>query len=164
MNEHFEIVGVSSKMKELAEVEEQEGIRTHGIDMTRTITPLRDLWAVFQLYRFLRREKPFIVHTHTPKAGIVGMLAAWLAGVKHRYHTVAGMPLLESRGVKRYILNLVEKATYFFASRVFPNSRGQYQIILEEGFTRPDKLEIIGKGSSNGIDVDFFNPELISEG
>ncbi len=163
MNQHYEIVGVASTLKELKEVELQEGIRTHGIEMTRTISPVKDIKAVFQLYRFLRKEKPFIVHTHTPKAGIVGMMAAWLAGVKHRYHTVAGMPLLEATGLKRKVLNLVEKLTYKFATKVFPNSNGQRQIIIDEGFAKPEKLKVIGKGSSNGIDVNHFDPTLISE-
>ncbi|MBT8286892.1 MAG: glycosyltransferase family 4 protein, partial [Bacteroidia bacterium] len=114
-----------------------------------------------KLYRFLRKEKPLIVHTHTPKAGIIGMLASYLAGVKHRFHTVAGLPLLVVTGPKRKLLNLVEKATYFFATRVFPNSKGQYKLILEEKFAKPDKLEVIGQGSSNGIDVDHFDPDLI---
>mgnify|MGYP003821347023 CR=1 FL=1 len=73
---------------------------------------------------FLRKEKAFIVHTHTPKAGIVGMMAAWLARVPLRLHTVAGLPLMEATGFKRHLLNFIERLTYSFATKVYPNSYG----------------------------------------
>ncbi len=163
MSNYYEIVGVANPDEELNEVAIQEGIRTYPVRMTRTISPVRDLLAVFRLYRFLKKEQPFIVHTHTPKAGIVGMLAAWLAGVNNRFHTVAGMPLLIERGPKRWLLNIVEKLTYSLATRVFPNSKGLYEIIIRERFAPASKLKIIGQGSSNGIDVDHFNPEQVSD-
>jgi glycosyltransferase involved in cell wall biosynthesis len=130
---------------------------------TRKITPLKDLKALFLLYRFLRKEKPQIVHSHTPKAGTVGMLAAKLAGVPVRLHTIAGLPLMESRGIKRFLLNTVEKITYSCATKIYPNSFGLQQIILENRFCSPDKLKVMGNGSSNGINTRFFHPEAISE-
>src|SRR5690606_16702516 len=116
-----------------------------------------------KLYSYFKREKPLIVHTHTPKAGIVGMLAAKLAGVPIRLHTVAGLPLLETTGFKRRILNLVEKFTYQLATGVYPNSAELKKIIETEGFASGDKLKVLGKGSSNGIDTTYFNPENYSE-
>lgn len=105
----FEVVGVSSSGQELQDVEREENIRTIAVEMTRTISPLKDLKSVWQLYKIFKKEKPQIVHTHTPKAGTVGMLAAKLAGVPHRLHTVAGLPLLVAKGNKRKLLDLVEK-------------------------------------------------------
>ena len=131
--------------------------------MTRTISPFKDLKAVYSLYKILRKEQPHIVHTHTPKAGTIGMLAAKLAGVKHRFHTVAGMPLLVVTGPKRVLLNFVEKLTYKCATKIFPNSFGLKDIILKEGFTTKKKLSVIGQGSSNGIDIDHFNRALLKE-
>jgi len=163
INQYYEVIGVSGDGEALKEVRENEGIRTEVVEMTRTISPIKDLVATYKLYRLLKKEKPHIVHTHTPKAGIVGMLAAKLAGVKHRFHTVAGMPLLVVKGPKRTLLNMVEKATYAFATKVFPNSYGLYDIILEEGFTKKEKLAVIGKGSSNGINIDHFDSNLYSE-
>jgi len=157
MNQYYEIIGVSGKGQALDEVRDNEGIRTEIIDMTRTISPIKDLIATYKLYQLLKKERPHIVHTHTPKAGIVGMLAAKFAGVKHRFHTIAGMPLLESKGVKRKLLNFVEKLTYYCATKVFPNSYGLYDIVLSEKFTTHKKLKVIGKGSSNGINVDHFD-------
>jgi glycosyltransferase involved in cell wall biosynthesis len=109
------------------------------------------------MYLFFLKEKPQIVHSHTPKAGTIGILAAKLAGVPHRLHTVAGLPLLEAKGFKRILLNFVEKITYSAATKVFPNSFGLKDIILREKFCSKDKLQVIGNGSSNGINTEYFD-------
>src|SRR5687767_1614087 len=116
MSTYFEVVGVSSPGKTLAEVSEQEGVRTVGVNMTRAITPVQDLKAIWSLYRLFRKEKPTIIHSHTPKAGLLSMLAGRLAGVPVRLHTVAGLPLMEARGNKRLLLEKVEKLTYAAAT------------------------------------------------
>lgn len=102
-----------------------------------------------------------MVHSHTPKAGLVGMMAAWFAGVPVRMHTVAGLPLLEARGIKRQVLNLVEKITYAFATKVYPNSYGLKDIILQERFCAPQKLKVLANGSSNGINTEIFSPATV---
>ena len=159
----FDVKGVSSEGEELREVHENEGIAVEAITMSRKITPFQDLKSLWQMWNFLRKEKPQIVHTHTPKAGIIGMLAARLAGVPHRLHTVAGLPLMEVTGTKRKILNFVEKLTYSSATRVYPNSKGLYDFILQNNFTQSNKLKIIANGSSNGIDTTFFSPDQVTE-
>ena len=159
----FDVKGVSSEGEELREVHENEGIAVEAITMSRKITPFQDLKSLWEMWNFLRKEKPQIVHTHTPKAGIIGMLAARLAGVPHRLHTVAGLPLMEATGTKRKILNIVEKLTYSSATRVYPNSKGLYDFILQNNFTQSNKLKIIANGSSNGINTAFFSPAQVSE-
>ena len=159
----FDVKGVSSDGEELKEVRENEGIAMEAINMSRKITPFQDLKSLWKMWNFLRKEKPQIVHTHTPKAGIIGMLAARLAGVPHRLHTVAGLPLMEATGIKRKILNFVEKLTYSSATRVYPNSKGLYDFILQNHFTQSNKLKIIANGSSNGINTTFFSPAQVSE-
>ncbi|KGO89385.1 glycosyltransferase family 4 protein [Flavobacterium suncheonense] len=163
MNGHYEVIAVSSEGARLRKFGAKEGVRTFEVGLTRKITPLQDLKAVWQLYRFLKKEKPFMVHSHTPKAGIVGMLAAKLAGVPNRLHTVAGLPLLETAGIKRTILTAVEKLTYSCATKVYPNSKGLRQIILQEKFCSESKLKVIGEGSSNGIDTEYFSRKSLSQ-
>ena len=159
----FDVKGVSSEGEELKEVRENEGIVMEAINMSRKRTPFQDLKSLWEMWNFLRKEKPQIVHTHTPKAGIIGMLAARLAGVPHRLHTVAGLPLMEAMGIKRKILNFVERLTYSSATRVYPNSKGLYNFILQNNFTQSNKLKIIANGSSNGINTTFFSPAQVSE-
>lgn len=158
----FEVIGVSSSGKELEEVNKQEGIRTISIEMSRKITPIKDLRALWRFYKLCKKEKPTIVHSHTPKAGIIGMLGAKLAGVPIRLHTVAGLPLMETTGNKRILLDFVEKLTYACATKVYPNSYGLYDFILQNKFTKQQKLQVIAQGSSNGIDTQFFHPDQVS--
>ena len=161
-NNGFNVTMISSSGKELDNVIENEGCPHIILEMTRKITIFKDFLATYKLYKILKKEKPHIVHTHTPKAGIVGMLASYLANVPIRLHTVAGLPLIETAGIKRIILNFVEKLTYRLSTKVFPNSFGLKKIILENKFTTIDKLKVIGNGSSNGIDTSYFNPNLFS--
>jgi len=180
MRDHFEVLAVSSgPQEELDEVSRREGVPNRKVEMTRAITPVQDLKAVWQLYQLFKKEQPQIVHTHTPKAGIVGLLAARLAGVPHRLHTVAGLPLLEATGAKRKLLDFVEKLTYRCATKVYPNSQGLYDIILKQGYIKHKKviatpsslsgvegeggkLKVLGNGSSNGIDTTHFSQEQVS--
>jgi glycosyltransferase involved in cell wall biosynthesis len=163
MSNSFDVIGISSEGKELRDVEINENIKVVPLEMTRKITPIKDVIAVLKLYTYLKKEKPQIVHTHTPKAGIVGMLASYLANVPNRLHTVAGLPLLESKGVKRTLLNFVEKLTYTCATKIYPNSYGLKSIIIEEKFCKVSKLKVLANGSSNGIDTSSFNPENFSK-
>lgn len=163
MKDYFDVVAISTDKERLETYGSMEGVRVFHLELTRKITPFKDIVAVFKLYRFLKKEKPTIVHTHTPKAGIVGMMAAWLAQVPNRLHTVAGLPLMETTGFKRKVLDFVEKMTYSFATKVYPNSKGLYDFIILEKLTSTDKLSIIGRGSSNGIDTSDFNPAFFTE-
>lgn len=162
MNSYYEMIGISSAGELLDEVEKVQKIRVIPVEMTRKITPIKDLKSVISLYKIFKKEKPFIVHSHTPKAGTAAMLAAKLAGVPNRLHTIAGLPLLEATGSKRKLLNFVEKITYACATKIYPNSKGLNKIILDHKFTTEKKLKVIGEGSSNGIDTNHFNPHLYS--
>jgi glycosyltransferase involved in cell wall biosynthesis len=162
MNQYFEVVGVSSSGDETENVIANEGIRLHKIEMTRTINLYKDMLALWRMCRFICKEKPVIVHTHTPKAGIVGMLAAWICRVPVRMHTVAGLPLLESRGIRKRLLIFVEKITYSCATMVYPNSFGLKNIIIMNRFCKPSKLCVISNGSSNGIDTEYFSERSVS--
>ena len=162
MNQFYEVTAISSDKEDLERVGQELGVKTKAIEMTRKITPIQDLKSLWQMYCYLKKEKPGIVHTHTPKAGLIGMIAAKLAGIKVRLHTVAGLPLMETSGVKRKVLNLVEKLTYACATKVYPNSYGLKDFILKEKFCPPHKLKVIGNGSTNGIDTAYFNPALFS--
>ena len=162
MKSHYQVTAISSDKPNLERVGQLHEVPVFHVEMTRKITPWQDLKAVWQLYTYFKKEKPLIVHTHTPKAGTVGMLAAKLAGVPHRLHTIAGLPLLEATGGKRKLLNAVEKATYACATHIYPNSFGLKEIIIQEKFCKPNKLKVLGNGSSNGINTAYFNPENFS--
>lgn len=163
MNNYYEVVAVSAEKERLELYGKNNKVRTFSVNLTRAITPIQDFKSLVQLYRFLRVEKPLIVHSHTPKAGIIGMLASKMAGVPIRLHTVAGLPLMETTGVKRRILDWVEKITYSLAVKVYPNSFELKKIIKNLGYAQESKLKVLGKGSSNGIDTSYFNPSSFSK-
>lgn len=153
----FEVLAVSAPGPEVADLT-HEGITHEAVAMTRKITPLQDLLCLWALIKIIRKFKPQIVHTHTPKAGLLGMLAAWWCRVPVRLHTVAGLPLMETQGLKRRILIMTERITYGCATQVLPNSTGLLRFI-ETGIYAgrlPAKFGIVGRGSSNGIDTIFF--------
>lgn len=152
-----------TKPVQLADLEEHEKCKHYELPLTRQITPLKDLIAIWKTYRLIRMLQPNIVHTHTPKAGMVGMIAAWLARVPIRLHTVAGLPLMERKGLTKQILIAVERMTYWFATGVFPNSFGLRDYIFQH-ISRSSKIKVIGQGSSNGINIEYFSKtELIEQ-
>lgn len=159
----FEVVMVSADGAELQDVIQNEQCRHIIVPLTRKITPVQDFKCLIRLIRIFKQEKPDIVHTHTPKAGLLGMWAAKLSGVKIRIHTVAGMPLMVEKGFKLRLLTFVEKLTYKAANHVWPNSGSLYNYIVEHKFTTVKKLKIIGKGSTNGINTNRFNKNVLDE-
>jgi glycosyltransferase involved in cell wall biosynthesis len=157
----FEVVMISANGKELQEVIANEKCRHILVPMTRKITPWQDIKCLWQLIKIFKKEKPSIVHTHTPKAGLLGMLAAKLSGVKVRIHTVAGLPLMVEKGFNYQLLKFIEKITYACATQVWPNSTSLLQFIQQHKLTSTKKLSIIGKGSTNGINVNRFNKDRL---
>ena len=91
------------------------------------------------------------------------MLAAKFCGVKIRIHTVAGLPLMVEKGFTYQLLKFIERITYAAATEVWPNSNSLLGFILAEKLTRPGKLRIIGRGSTNGIDINRFSKESLDE-
>ncbi len=164
MSKYYDVLAVSSEGNGyLKHYSKKEKIKVSAVEMTRQITPIKDLKAAWQLYILFKKEQPFIVHTHTPKAGTLGMIAAFFAKVPHRLHTIAGLPLLEKTGATRKVLDIVEKITYKFATRVYPNSFEMMAIVLQNKYTTTKKLKVLGKGSSNGVDLFFFDPNRYNE-
>lgn len=164
MNEHgFDVVMVSSDGPELAKVIEREGCRHHIIPMTRRMSPLADLKCLWLLYRFFKKEKPDIVHSHTPKAGLLAMMAAKFAGVQLRVHTIAGLRFMTSTGFTRKVLVSMEKLTGKFATHVWPNSFSLLQYIKDNKLVASKKLEVLGLGSSNGINLERYSVAALKE-
>lgn len=152
----FEVYAVSADGKEVEALKKQEGVPHKVVPFTRVISPIQDLKCLIQLTRYLRKVKPHIVHTHTPKAGLIGMWAALLAGVPVRLHTIAGLPWMETKGIMRWLLKNIERITALPATRVYPNSHTQYNY-LRQNHIANKKFKVLGNGSSNGIDTQFFS-------
>ena len=154
----FDVIMISADGKERNTIIQNENCPHVVIPMTRKITPFSDLRSLWLLYNFFKKEKPDIVHSHTPKAGLLAMLASKMAGVKIRVHTVAGLRFMTSTGMTRKVLVQMEKLTCKWATHVWPNSFSLMKYILSSKLTQEKKLEVIGLGSSNGINLSRFSP------
>lgn len=159
----IEVHLASADGAEIEDVISYEGVPHHVFPLTRKVTPLTDLRCIIRMARFIRDEQIDLVHSHTPKAGLIAMIAAFLGGAKGRLHTIAGIPWMESKGVARFVLKLADRLALAFATKVYSNSFQLKAFILSEKLTDASKLKVLGNGSSNGIDTTFFSSEAVIE-
>lgn len=157
LSQEYEVVAVSSPSKVLDEVGEREGVRTIAVPMERHISLFRDLKSLWKMWRVLRREKPDMIHSMTPKAGLICMMAGWLAGVPVRVHTFTGLVWPTSTGLKRRILMTTDWLTCACATHIIPEGEGVKSDLLNHHITRKP-LKILGYGNVKGIDLDYFKP------
>jgi lipopolysaccharide/colanic/teichoic acid biosynthesis glycosyltransferase/glycosyltransferase involved in cell wall biosynthesis len=133
---------------------ERMEIQVRGVPMARRITPFADLGAVVRLWRLFRRLRPDVVHGHTPKGGLLAMIAAALAGVPVRFYTVHGLPLETATGWKRALLTWTERVSCFLAHRVHPVSESLSRVVLRERICSPARLFHMGPGTIDGVDAE----------
>ena len=164
LSEHYEVVGVSSPGEELDKVAQREGIRTIAVPMERKISPFKDLVSLFRLIRLFHREKPWMVHSLTPKAGLLAMTAAWICRVPVRIHMFTGLVFPTTTGLKQKILMATDSITCACATNVLPEGKGVKKD-LEHFRITSKPLQIIGNGNINGIDLEFFDrtPEVLEQ-
>ncbi len=169
MNENgFDVVIVSSEGKDWPDLIANEKCEHRIVHMTRKMTPFTDLGSLWRLYKLFKKEKPDIVHSHTPKAGLLAMMAAKMAGVKIRIHTIAGLRFMTATGMGRKIMVSMEKLTAKCAHHVWPNSHSLMNYITKHKLVHPKKMQVIGHGSSNGVDLNRYSvaalkPEKLAE-
>ena len=164
LSEHYEVVGVSSPGEELDKVAQREGIRTIAVPMERKISPFKDLVSLFRLIRLFHREKPWMVHSLTPKAGLLAMTAAWICRVPVRIHMFTGLVFPTTSGLKQKILMATDSITCACATNVLPEGKGVKKD-LEHFRITSKPLQIIGNGNINGIDLEYFDrtPEVLKQ-
>jgi len=163
MTQHgFEVVGVSSSGKALADVNKAEGIRTIAVDMNRRISPFKDIVSLWKLYRVLKKENPTIVHSITPKAGLLSMLAAKMARVPIRLHTFTGLIFPTSTGLTKKILITTDRILCWAATNVYPEGEGVKKDLINYNITKKP-LKVLANGNVNGIDTSFFSLNTVSE-
>ena len=156
--EGYEVVALSSPGEALDEIREREKVRTIAVAMQRHISPVNDLRSLWKLIRAFRREKPDMVHSMTPKAGLLCMMAAWICRVPVRIHTFTGLVFPTSTGLKRKILMATDWLTCACATHVIPEGEGVKNDLVTNSITRKP-LRVLGFGNVRGIDLNRFDPE-----
>ncbi|MBP5692300.1 MAG: glycosyltransferase family 4 protein [Bacteroidales bacterium] len=155
LSKDYEVVAVSSPGKDLEEVAQREGVRTIAIPIERRMSPFKDLKTLFSLIKIFKKEKPAMIHSMTPKAGLLGMMAAKFAGVKVRIHTFTGLVFPSATGIKRRILKFTDKLTCKYATRVIPEGKGVMKDLLENKVTKKP-LKVLGNGNVRGVDMNYY--------
>jgi glycosyltransferase involved in cell wall biosynthesis len=158
----FEVQAISSPDEWIQECRERTGIPIHAVKMHRRLSPLSDMAALLRLWRLLRRLKPAIVHTHTPKAGLLGMMAASLAGTKIRVHTLPGFVSVTKKGWRRFLLNATDQLTFALATEVLCVSHSLRHAAIDSGLCPERKIRTLGHGSNHGVDLTRFDPSIRS--
>lgn len=159
--EEYEVVAVSSPGKDLDVVAHREGVRTVAIPMERRIAVVRDLVSLWRLIVLFVKERPDIVHSITPKAGLLAMLAAWITRVPVRIHTFTGLVFPTEKGLKRKILMLTDGLTCACATYINPEGLGVKRDLERNGITRKP-LHVIANGNVRGVDMEWYarTPEV----
>jgi glycosyltransferase involved in cell wall biosynthesis len=159
LNQYFDVTIVSSLSDKLVNVAEREGVGWQAVEMRRTISPFHDLFSIWRMFRLLRKNRPEIIQSYTPKAGLVTMIAGRLARVPRRVHGIVGMPLMEAQGIRRLLMKLAEQYTYVNATALTSNSFGLRDFIYTNLTKKP--VTVMGNGSINGVNINHYSRENV---
>jgi glycosyltransferase involved in cell wall biosynthesis len=154
----FEVTLVSAPGEFLTQRAEAEGVAAFSVAMQRGIAPLADFFSLCRLLMLLWRLRPAITDFSTPKAGLLGNVAAWMVGVPHRVYTLRGLKLESVHGWKRRVLLWTERISARCAHVVLCNSESLRRAALAMRIAPERKLRMLGDGSSNGVDTKRFSP------
>lgn len=135
-----------------------EGLPMIHVDIMRKPSILSDLLALFQLMSIFKREKFDIVHTTTPKAGLLAQVAACLIGVKSRLHFFTGQVWASKTGYKRELLKIIDKIIGFLPTHLLADSFSQRDFLVAEKIVRKGKIDVLGQGSISGVNLNKFFP------
>jgi glycosyltransferase involved in cell wall biosynthesis len=154
----FRVILLSSPGTLFDKTAQREGVESIAIPMKRGISPFADLVSLFRIARVLRRLQPAVTEFSTPKAGLLGSIAAFLTGVPHRIYLLRGLRLETSSPRQRWLLTCAERIAAACSHKVLCNSRSLSSQTLALGLAPARKLALLGHGSSIGVDVERFAP------
>ncbi len=159
----YEVVVVTSPGKELEAFKQRHpGDKTIELPMERHISLTKDMKSLWQMIKVMRKEKPYMVHSMTPKAGLLTMVAGWLTGVPVRVHTFTGLVWPTETGLKRKILMATDWLTCACATHIIPEGQGVLNDLKDYGVCRKP-MKVLGYGNVKGVDMDKFNPARFTE-
>lgn len=153
----YEMIAVSSPGEQLNALSEKDGFRTYEVPMARHISLTGDIKSLFKMIKVFRKEKPRMVHSMTPKAGLICMMAGWLTGVPIRIHTFTGLVWPTSKGFKRKVLMATDWLTCACATHVIPEGKGVMNDLQAHITKKP--MKVLGYGNVMGVDMVRFDPE-----
>lgn len=154
----MDVTLVTAPDERLGRVGAELGVRTVGVQMARRVSPLTDWESLERLRDLFSALQPDIVHAHTPKGGLLGMLAAAAVKVPVRLYQMRGLPYVTQRGAMRSVLAMTERLSCRAATGVICQSRSLLTTATRERLVEPARAEVVLEGS-NGVDTSFFRRE-----
>jgi len=161
--EGWDVHLVSNPGPELAEAARQNYATCHPIPMTRDPSILRDLGSFFRWMYLLAKIRPDVISVGTPKASLLGLLAGWVLRVPHRVYVLRGLRLETTFGFQLRLLSALETLTSACATQIIAVSPSLRALYLKTNLTRPEKIMVLGHGSSKGVDPEKFRPAIKAE-
>lgn len=164
LSKYYNVLAVSSPGDDMETIEEREGVRTIAIPMERSISLIKDFISLIRLIVLFAKERPDMVHSITPKAGLLSMLAAWITRVPVRMHTFTGLVFPTATGKMQKLLIAMDRLTCFCATHINPEGEGVKRDLVNYNITSKP-LHIIANGNVNGIDLEYFDktPEVVEK-
>ena len=164
LSKYYNVLAVSSPGDDMETIEEREGVRTIAIPMERRISLIKDFISLIRLIVLFAKERPDMVHSITPKAGLLSMLAAWITRVPVRMHTFTGLVFPTATGKMQKLLIAMDRLTCFCATHINPEGEGVKRDLVNYNITSKP-LHIIANGNVNGIDIEYFDktPEVVEK-
>ncbi|MGV0995342.1 glycosyltransferase family 4 protein [Empedobacter falsenii] len=154
LNQFYDVTLISSPSNQLKEIATRENVNYKGIKMNREIALFNDIKSLINLIIFFLKEKPTVVHCNTPKASLLGLIAAYITRVPNRIYYIHGLRYEGATGIKRKILVTMEKITCFCANKIIAVSFGVQEIAQNDLTSK--KVDVIHNGSANGMLIDEF--------
>lgn len=154
----WEVHVASSPGERLETLGAEQGVTVHSLPMAREIDIVRDVCGLREWIRLIRRLRPDVVFVGTPKAGLLGITAARLLGVRTRVYHLRGLRLETAAGTTRRVLTIMERLTIRLATTTLAVSPSLRKRVVSLGLASDARVTVLGHGSSNGIDVDRFRP------
>lgn len=164
LSKYYNVLAVSSPGDDMETIEEREGVRTIAIPMERRISLIKDFISLIRLIVLFAKERPDMVHSITPKAGLLSMLAAWITRVPVRMHTFTGLVFPTATGKMQKLLIAMDRLTCFCATHINPEGEGVKRDLVNYNITSKP-LHIIANGNVNRIDLEYFDktPEVVEK-
>lgn len=158
----MEVVLICSHGPEIHQINLGSGLSYEEVEIARQIDPKKDIITLFKLIKSFRKHQFDIVHSTTPKGGLLSCIAAFLTRVPVRLHTWTGQPWVTLKGPKKLVTMLADILIGLLCTRCYADSPSQRDFLVSKKIIRSKNIKVIHKGSLSGVDIEKFRPQILN--
>lgn len=159
----FEVIIITSSSTLNSKISEVEGVRVVEVDMNRGVSPIKDLHSIYKMTKVLRDIKPDLIHSFTPKAGLVAMTSSWMLNIPVRIHTFTGLIFPTLYGFRKFLISNIDRLICLLATKIIPEGEGVKSDLLNYKITSKP-LDVLGFGNIAGVDLEYYSPSVGIDG